>query len=90
MAITQVKEGVVMLLMIMLVVTQALDATQLQKTEPNGSFVCKAKCLISCFHFKEKLGRYILCIEDCQKHCNILLSFIHNNGIHTFTFFLSF
>ena len=65
------EKSVVMILMIMLVitqtldgtgsqvVTQALDATQSQRSEPNSSFIffressfiCKAKCLKTCFHF---------------------------------------
>lgn len=70
MALSRVKRGVVVMLMVMLIITKVCDATQSQEIEPNdSSFTCHAKCLKSCFGLKKKLGDYILCVKACDKHC---------------------
>lgn len=84
MVVSQVKQCVVMMLMIMLVVTHARDSLQSQVIEPNGFFPhikCRARCLNplkyhkyipSCFKSLESVTNivnYYFCYEKCYEDC---------------------
>ncbi|XP_050903211.1 uncharacterized protein LOC127115807 [Lathyrus oleraceus] len=94
MSTSQLRKCVVMMMVIMLVVTQARDITQSQEIGPTqsvGRVICQANCVKTCFGWSKKVGDYISCIQTCFKKCPKLFPNIENgsrgSGMQTDTLF---